>query len=171
MPGFTYVCGPFTQNKERIQKLKKKTEDSRYIYQNELDKAWFQHDLTYGDFEDLNRRTTADKVLRDKAFSIAKNPKYDGCQQGLASMVYKFFNKITSGGKVKTENISNKELAEELHKTIIKEIKKIKVQSPFKDNVWGADVADMQLISKFKKGFIFYYVLLTFILTMHELFL
>ena len=112
MPGFTYVCGPFTQNKERIQKLKKKTEDSRYIYQNELDKAWFQHDLTYGDFEDLNRRTTADKVLRDKAFSIAKNPKYDGCQQGLASMVYKFFNKITSGGKVKTENISNKELAE-----------------------------------------------------------
>ena len=71
MPGFTYVCGPFTQNKERIQKLKKKTEDSRYIYQNELDKAWFQHDLTYGDFEDLNRRTTADKVLRDKAFSIA----------------------------------------------------------------------------------------------------
>ena len=71
MPGFTYVCGPFTQNKERIQKLKKKTEDSRYIYQNELDKAWFQHDLTYGDFEDLNRRTIADKVLRDKAFSIA----------------------------------------------------------------------------------------------------
>ena len=86
-------------------------------------------------------------------------------------MVYKFFNKITSGEKVKTENISNKELAEELHKTIIKEIKKIKVQSPFKDNVWGADVADMQLISKFKKGFIFYYVLLTFILTLHELFL
>ena len=86
-------------------------------------------------------------------------------------MVYKFFNKITSGGKVKTENIPNKELAEELHKTIIKEIKKIKVQSPFKDNVWGADVADMQLISKFKKGFIFYYVLLTFILTLHELFL
>ena len=158
------------KTKKEFKKLKE-TEDSRYIYQNELDKAWFQHDLTYGDFEDLNRRTTADKVLRDKVFSIAKNPKYDGCQHGLASMVYKFFNKITSGGKVKTENISNKELAEELHKTIVKKIKKRKVQSTFKDNVWGADVADIQLISKFKKGLIFYYVLLTFILIMHELFL
>ena len=158
------------KTKKEFKKLKE-TEDSRYIYQNELDKAWFQHDLTYGDFEDLNKRTTADKVLRDKAFSIAKNPKYDGCQHGLAFMVYKFFNKITSGGKVKTENISNKELAEELHKTIVKKIKKRKVQSTFKDNVWGADVADIQLISKFKKGLIFYYVLLTFILIMHELFL
>ena len=127
--------------------------------------------MTYGDFEDLNKRTTADKVLRDKAFSIAKNPKHDGCRHGLAFMVYKFFNKITSGGKVKTENISNKELAEELHKTIVKKIKKRKVQSTFKDNVWGADVADIQLISKFKKGLIFYYALLTFILIMHELFL
>ena len=127
--------------------------------------------MTYGDFEDLNKRTTADKVLRDKAFSIAKNPKRDGCRHRLAFMVYKFFNKITSGGKVKTENISNKELAEELHKTIVKKIKKRKVQSTFKDNVWGADVADIQLISIFKKGLIFYYVLLTFILIMHELFL
>ena len=158
------------KTKKEFKKLKE-TEDSRYIYQNELDKAWFQHDLTYGDFEDLNKRTTADKVLRDKAFSIAKNPKHDGCRHGLAFMVYKFFNKITSGGKVKTENISNKELAEELHKTIVKKIKKRKVQSTFKDNVWGADVADIQLISKFKKGLIFYYVLLTFILIMHELFL
>ena len=158
------------KTKKEFKKLKE-TEDSRYIYQNELDKAWFQHDLTYGDFEDLNKRTTADKVLRDKAFSIAKNPKHDGCRHGLAFMVYKFFNKITSGGKVKTENISNKELAEELHKTIVKKIKKRKVQSTFKDNVWGADVADIQLIIKFKKGLIFYYALLTFILIMHELFL
>ena len=66
--------------------------------------------MTYGDFEDLNKRTTADKVLRDKAFSIAKNPKHDGCRHGLAFMVYKFFNKITSGGKIKTENISAEEL-------------------------------------------------------------
>ena len=58
------------KTKKEFKKLKE-TEDSRYIYQNELDKAWFQHDLTYGDFEDLNKRTTADKVLRDKAFSIA----------------------------------------------------------------------------------------------------
>ena len=77
-PGFTYsACGPFTKNKERIKKFKE-TGDSRYIYQNELDKAWFQHDMAYGGFKDLNRRVTADKVLRDKAFNIAKDPKYDG---------------------------------------------------------------------------------------------
>ena len=67
--------------------------DSRYSYQNELDKACFQHDMAYEDFKDLNRRTFADKVLHDKAFNIAKDPKYDGYQRGLASMVYKFFDK------------------------------------------------------------------------------
>ena len=67
-PGFTYsACSPFNKNKERIQKVKE-TEDSRYIYQNELDKACFQHNiLAYGDFKDLNRRTAPDKVLRDKS--------------------------------------------------------------------------------------------------------
>ena len=75
-PGFTIACGPFTKNKERIQKFKQ-TEDSRYIYKNEIDKACFQHDMAYGDFKDLKKRTTADKVLRDKAFNIPKNPKYD----------------------------------------------------------------------------------------------
>ena len=77
-PGFTYsACGPFTKNKERIQKINE-SGDSRYIYRNELDKACFQHDMAYGDFKDLARRTASDKVLRDKAFKIAKNPKYDG---------------------------------------------------------------------------------------------
>ena len=64
--------------------------------------------MAYGDFKDLNRRTAADKVLRDKAFSIDKNPKYDGYQRGLDSMVYKFFDKKTSGGRIKNENISNR---------------------------------------------------------------
>ena len=92
-PKFTYsACGPFTKSKERIQKLKE-TGDSRYNYENELDKACFQHDMAYGDFKDLAKRTTSGKVLRDKAFSIAKNPKYDGYKKGLASMVYKFFDK------------------------------------------------------------------------------
>ena len=68
-----------------------KTGDTNYIYKNELDKAWFQHDMAYSDFKDLVKRTASDKVLRDKAFSIAKNPKYDGFQRGLASMLYKFF--------------------------------------------------------------------------------
>ena len=77
-PGFTYsACGPFTKNKERTQKFKG-TEDSRYIYQNELDKSCFQHDMAHEDFKDLTRRIASDKILRDKAFNIGKNPKYDG---------------------------------------------------------------------------------------------
>ena len=77
-PTFTQsACGPFTRNKERIQKFKE-TGDSRYIYQNELDKACFQHDMAHGDFKDLTRIIDSDKILRDKAFNIAKSPKYDG---------------------------------------------------------------------------------------------
>ena len=72
-PEFTHsACGPFTKNKERIQKFKE-TRDLGYIYQNELDKACFKHDMAYGDFKDLTRRTNSDKTLRDKAFNIAKN--------------------------------------------------------------------------------------------------
>ena len=102
-PGFTYsACGPFTKNKERIQKFKE-TGDTSYIYKNELDKACFQHDMAYGDFKDLARRTASDKVLRDKAFNIAKKPKYDGYQRGLGSMVYKFFIKKSKGSGVNIE--------------------------------------------------------------------
>ena len=68
----------------------------------------------------------------------------------------KFFDKRTSGSGIKNKNISNKELTEELHKPIIRKFKKIKVQSPFIDHVWGADLADMQLISKFNKEFRFF---------------
>ena len=90
-PGFTYsACGLFTKNKERIQKFKE-TGDTSYIYKSELDKDCFQHDMAYGHFKDIKRRTFSDKVLKDKAFNIAKNPKYDGYQRGLASMVYNFF--------------------------------------------------------------------------------
>ena len=75
-PGFTYsVCGPFTKNKERIKKFKE-TGETSYIYKNELHKACFQHDMAYGDFKDLAKRTAADKVLRDKAFKIASDQKY-----------------------------------------------------------------------------------------------
>ena len=73
-------------------------------------------------------------------------------------MVYKFFDKKNSGCDIKNENITNKELAEELHKLIIRKIKKRKVHSPFIDNIWGADLTYMQLISKFNKGFRFFYV-------------
>ena len=72
---------------------------------------------------------------------------------------------------VKNENISNKELGEELYKPIIRKFKKIKVHSPFIDNIWGAGPADMQLISKFNKGICFFYVLLIFLVNMHGLLL
>ena len=86
-PRFSYsACEPFTKNKERIQ-IFKETGDTSYIYKNELDKDCFQHDMAYGDFKDLARRTASDKVLRDKAFNIAKNSKCDGYQRELASMV------------------------------------------------------------------------------------
>ena len=92
-PGFTYsACEAFTKNKERIQKFKK-TGDTSYIYKNELDKPCFQHDMVYGDFKYIARRTASDKVLRNKAFNIAKDPKCDEYQRGVASMVYKFFDK------------------------------------------------------------------------------
>ena len=82
-PGFTYsACGPFTKNKEKILKFKE-TRDTSYIYKNELDRACFEHDMAYGDFKDLKRRTASDKVLRDKAFNIAKNPNIMGIKEGL----------------------------------------------------------------------------------------
>ena len=88
-PGFTgSACGPFIKNKKRIQKFKE-TGDTNFIYKNELQKACFKDDMAYGDFKDLARRTDSDKDLRDKAFNIANNPKYDGYQTGLASLVYK----------------------------------------------------------------------------------
>ena len=116
--------------KQERKKVFKKTRGLRYIYQNELDKAFFQHDMAYGDFKDLNRRTAADIVLRDKVFGIAKDPKYFGYQRGIASMVYKFFHKKRFGSGIKNENISNKQLVEELHKPVIRKFEDKKVQSP-----------------------------------------
>ena len=108
--------------------------------------------MTYGDFKDLTRRTASDKILHDKASNIAKNPKYEGYEGGLASMFYKFLDKKPWGETVKNEHISNKELAEELHKPTIKKFKKTKVLSTFIDNILGTDLDDIQLISKFYKG-------------------
>ena len=92
-PQFTYsACGPFTKHKQRIQKFKE-AGDTNYICKNELDKACFALDAAYSDIKDLTKRTISDKILENKAFYIAKDPKYDGYQRGLASMVYKFFDK------------------------------------------------------------------------------
>ena len=126
--------------------------------------------MAYGDFKDLARRTTADKVLRDQAFNIAKDPKYDGYQRGLASMVYKCFDKKTADSGIKFMQ-QNEQLAEELHKLIIKKSKKEKGYSSFKGNIWGADLADMQLISKFNKGFRFLLCVIDILSNMPGLFL
>ena len=107
------------KSKERIQKFKE-TGDSRYISQKELDYACFQHEMAYGDFKDLTKRATSNKILHNKAFIITKNLKYDRYQPGIASMVYKFFDKTSasiadqsvSSSGIKSDNISNKELAE-----------------------------------------------------------
>ena len=118
-PGFTYSgCGSFTKNKKRTQKFKE-TGDTSYIYKNELDKVCFQHDMAYGDFKDLKRRTYSNKVLRNKAFNIVKNPKYDAYQRGLAFMVYKFFYKKSKRSGVNIQLEFNEQLAKELHKPII----------------------------------------------------
>ena len=105
--------------------------------------------MAYGKSEDLVKRTQSDKILRDKAFKIASDPKYDGYQRGLASTVYEFFEKKCSGSGITNENY---QLANELHKLIIRKFKKRKVYSSFRDNIWGVDLADMQSLSKSNKG-------------------
>ena len=148
-PGFTYSAfGPFTKNKERIEQLIQ-TGNTDFIYKNELDKACFQHDMAYGKAKYLVRRTQSDKVLRDKAFNIASDPKYDGYQRGLASVVYKYFDKKSSGGGITNE--SSHQLAGKIHKPIIRKFKKRKVYSSFRDDIWGADLADMQSLSRYNK--------------------
>ena len=108
--------------------------------------------MAYRDFKNLARRTTSDKVLRDKAFNIAKNPKYDGYQRGLASMLYKFFNKKSKGGGVNITLEFNEQLAKELHKPIVRNLKKERFIQDLEIIFGGADLTDMQLISKFNKG-------------------
>ena len=100
--------------------------------------------MAYGDFKDLTKRTIADKVLRDKAFKIVSDQRYDGYQRGLTSMVYKFFDKKSQGSgrplssaSLIANNKENIPLADELHKPIIRKFKKIKVYSSFRDNIWG----------------------------------
>ena len=101
--------------------------------------------MTYGDFKDLTRRTTSDKILCDKALNIAEILKYNGYHSWVASMVYKCFDKksalfadnYASGSGIKNENVSNKELAEKLYKPIIRKFNKREVYSSFIVNTWG----------------------------------
>ena len=118
-PTFTYsACGPFTKDKERIKNFMQ-AGNTDFIYRNELDEACFQHDMTYGKSKDLTKRTQSDKGLRNKTFKIVSDPKFDGYQRGLASMVYKFFDKMSSGSNVAAIE-QNYQPAIELHGQIIK---------------------------------------------------
>ena len=126
------------------------TGNTDFIYRNELDKTCFQHDIAYSKSKDLAKKTQSDKVLRNKAFKITSDPKYDGYQRGLASMVYKFFDKKSSGSGVAVTE-PNYQLANELHRQIIRKFKKRKVYSSFRDNIWGVDLVDMQSLSKYNK--------------------
>ena len=119
-------------------------------------KACFQHAMACGDFRDLPWRRAVNEALRNKAFNILKNSKHVGCQRGLPSMVYRFFDKNTASvSGVKIEKMSNQELVEKLNKPIIREFEKPEVHSSFIDNICGAGLADMQLLRKFDKGICF----------------
>ena len=90
----------------------------------------------------LAKRTEWDKVLRDEAFEIANDPKYDGYQRGLASMVYKIFDKKSNGSGVST--VPNYQLVNEIQRQIIRIMKRRKVYSSFKDTNWGVGLVNMQ---------------------------
>ena len=121
-PGFIYsACGPFTKNKERIGKFMT-TSNTDFIYKNELDKASFQHDMAYGKSKDLVRRNQSNKVLRDKHLKLQVIQNMMVIKDCL--MVYKFFDKTSKGSGIVNE--SNYQLANELHKPIIKKLKKKK---------------------------------------------
>ena len=138
------ACGPFTKHTQRIQDFLN-TGMLSYIYKNDLDKACFRHDMAYNKFKDLEKRRQSDVVLKNKTLKIAY-------ERGLASMVYKFFDKKSKGACIKNKTMENEQLANELHKPVVRKFKKRKVYSSFKGNIWGVDLADMQLISKHNKG-------------------
>ena len=111
------------------------------------------------------------KLLRDKSFEIASNPRYDGYQRGLASMVSKFFDKRSTGSGIKNEIKQNQQLENELHKPIVRKFKRRKVYSSFKDNICGVDSADMQLISKYNIGIRCLLCAINILVNMHGFFL
>ena len=173
-PQFVYnAFGPFTRHKERIKEFKR-TGDTRLLYRNGLDKTCFKHDAAYSEYKDVENRLISDQKLRNSAYDIASNPKYDDYQRGLASMVYKFFDskvapldkKTMSGKGIKI----NKILAEELHKPVIKKFNKRKVYAQFKDNIRGVDLANMQPLSKKIKVLNIFYMLKIYLVNTHLLF-
>ena len=132
---FTYSAyGLFTKNKERIEKFMN-TRNIDFIYKNDLAKACFQHEMSYGKSKYLAKRTQPDKVSRDKYLEIASNPDYDGYQRGLASVVYKFSDRTSAGSDDAIKSVANYQLVNELHRCIIRTFKRRKLYSLFKDSM------------------------------------
>ena len=115
-----------------------------HILRNRLDAACFQHDSAYAKYKDILNRKKSDIVLKNKTLKIATDPRVNGYQRGLPSMVYKFSNERTKGSGINLQanSLNNEVLVEELHKPIIKNFKRRKVYSSCKDNVWAIDLAD-----------------------------
>ena len=146
-PGFTYsTCGPITKHCERIQKFRE-TDNLRHLHGNKVDKTCFAYNAPHSDSKDLAKRTISDKILRDRAHETARNYNYYGYQKAFASMIYKFLDKKTGLG------INVKEqLAEGLHKPVIKTFKRKKVHARFRNNIWAADLAEMKSFSSKNKN-------------------
>ena len=120
-----------------------------HIDRNDLDKDCFRHDMAYGKYKKLAKRTDPEKVSRDKSFKILGNPKMECYKRGLASLFYKFYDKKIAVSGI--QSMSNQQVTDELQKPIIRKVKWSKVYSSFKGNIWATDLADMQLISKYNK--------------------
>ena len=147
-PGFTYsACGPFTEHRQRIKKIRE-TGNLKRLCRSESHKACYLHNAAYSDSKDMAKGTISDKIRKDRHFQIDMNRNYDGYQRALASMVYKFFDKKT-GLRVSV----NEHLAEELHKPVIKKFKRRKVYERFKGNIWAANLAERESLSSKNKKF------------------
>ena len=126
------------------------TGNLKHLYRNELDKVSFAHDASCSNSKDLAKTTISVKISKDRAYEIARNLKYNGFQRVLASMVYKFFDKKTGSGLS-----INEQLAEELHKSVIKKLKRRKVYARFKDNIPAADLVEIRPLSSKTKNVIY----------------
>ena len=170
-PEFTYsACGPFTKNKESIKRFKE-TRDSRYIYQNELDKACFRHDMAYGDFKDLNRRTIADKVLHDKAFNIEQIQNMTDINVDLLQQFINFLIKTLMMEQLKLKSFLTNNQQKSYTNQLLEKLRKENYIHFLQTIFWAHIEQIFNSQVNLVKEFDFYYVLLTLIANMHGLFL
>ena len=144
-----------TKHLERIQKFIG-TGNLKHLYKNKLDKVGFVHDAAYySDSKDLDKKTISDKILKDRAYDIARNHKYDGYERAFARMVYKFSERKTGSGLIVTSKIGvniNEKLAKDWCKLVIRLFKRRKVYTRFKDNIWAANLSEIGSLSSMNKN-------------------